>query len=226
MVACCVWSCFALTHLKLNEGFLGLDSHSCGIFLTKCTCQNHLKKSQQVGCSSISWAGQCNLTTKRNWVGKERCYTSTTEAAERRIFSIWHEPLSETALLGRSQRWGKMFPSRHISWPPHPCAWDQRMGSTLRRWRWRHEGSPLAALTFEPVQLHTLTPTPLRALLLDDPRSILQQGRARPQVPRGPGAPFRAALPLQFGGTPFQWNLTALSIQTQALLFSLLHPRT
>lgn len=88
IVACCVWSCFALTHLKLNKGFLGLDSHSCGVFLTKCTCQNHLKKSQQVGCSSVGWAGQCDLTTKWNRVGKERSGTPSTEATERRVFRI------------------------------------------------------------------------------------------------------------------------------------------
>lgn len=64
IVACCVWSCFALTRLKLNKGFLGLDSHSCSIFLTKCTCQNHLNKSQQVDFCTVGWAGQCNLTTK------------------------------------------------------------------------------------------------------------------------------------------------------------------
>lgn len=104
IVACCIWSCFALTHLKLNKGFLGLDSHSCGIFLTKCTCQNHLKKSQQVGCSSVGWAGQCNLTAKCNWVAKERSYTPTMEATERRIFSIRRDQHSETALLACSQR--------------------------------------------------------------------------------------------------------------------------
>lgn len=117
IVACCVWSCFALTHLKLNKGFLGLDSHSCGIFLTKCTCQNHLKKSQQVGCSSISWAGRCNLTTKWNWVGEERSYTPTIEATERRIFSIWQEQRSESTLLGCSQRRGRTLPSDGVLCP-------------------------------------------------------------------------------------------------------------